>query len=122
MLRVHRLERKWDHFTGMYREIVASLAGEIETRSGFRTIAIEDPPLAFPFIADAVLLEARLGAGTAAPGAPQAPGGTAGILQRPPYDIVEVSGGPEAAAEHRPCLYVQYTGDYPKVMRIEQLE
>jgi hypothetical protein len=117
MLRVHRLEKKWDHFTGMYRAVVSSLVDEIEKQGGFTTIAIEDPPLAFPYIADAVLLETenrkRAHRSAGAPGGP---------FERPPYEIVEIEGGPEAADPYRPCLYVSYSGTYPKVMKVKKLE
>jgi hypothetical protein len=117
MLRVHRLEKKWDDFTGMYREVVASLVEEIEKEGDITTVAIEDPPLAFPYIADAVLLETGNRNRRSAPG---------GAAERPPgrprLDVVEVRGGKEAAASFKPCLYVSYSGEYPKVMKIERLE
>ncbi len=117
MLRVHRIEKKWDDFTGMYREVVASLVDEIEKENDITTIAIENPPLAFPYIADAVLLE------TGNRNRRRGPGGGADLpLGRPRLEVVEVSGGKEAAAILKPCLYVSYSGDYPKVMKIERLE
>ncbi len=117
MLRVHRIEKKWDDFTGMYREVVASLVDEIEKENDITTIAIEDPPLAFPYIADAVLLE------TGNRNRRRTPGGEADRpLERPRLEVVEVHGGKEAAASLKPCLYVSYSGEYPKVMKIERLE
>ena len=113
VLRVHRLEKKWDLYTLMYREVVFSLVEEIEKRSGFTTIAIEDPPLAFPYVADAILLEM---------GNRNRGGGQAGPFDRPPYEIVEIEGGAAAADAYRPCLYIYYTGEYPKMMWIEQRE
>lgn len=124
MLRVHRLEKKWDLYTMMYRDVVTSLVEEIEKRSGFTTIAIEDPPLAFPYIAEAIMLETgNVGRARGPEGTVDDPAATpAGPLERPPYEIVEVRGQTEAAARYKPCLYVYYTGTYPKLMNIETLE
>lgn len=117
MLRVHRLEKKWDDFTGMYREAVTSLVDEIEKESDITTIAIEDPPLAFPYIADAVLLE------TGNRNHRRAPGGAASRpFVRPRFDIIEIRGGKNAAAPFKPCLYVSYVGEYPKKIQSERLE
>jgi hypothetical protein len=128
IVRVHRLEKKYDLYTLMYRETVVSLVEKIEKRSEFATFVIEEPPLAFPYIREAALYE--LGnAGraetsyaetfeTAERPAPR----RHESRERPPYEIIEVRGGTEAAARFRPCIFIYYTGTYPKLMKIETLE
>ena len=96
--RVHRLERKMDEFTRMYREIVETIVDSAEKFPGLSTLVVEDPPMAFHYLADAVSLE------------------------QPRLRLLEAAGGREAAAKHSPCLYVTYEGTYPKVMRMEKLE
>lgn len=98
MTRVHRLERKMDEFTRMYREITETLVSAADEFPGFSTLAVEDPPMAFDYLAGAVKLE------------------------RPRLRLLEVAGGREEAAAHAPCLYVTYEGTFPKVMRMEKLE
>jgi len=98
MARIDRLEKKWDSFTSMYREVVVTMIDEAEKFTGFSTIAIEDSPLAFPYIEDAI------------------------ALTHPEWRIVEVPGGRDEAARWKPCLYVSYTGEKPKLMRMEKLE
>ena len=113
MLRVHRLEKKWSDFTGMYRSAVSSLVAEIERHPGFGTVTIENPPLAFPYIADAVLLEtgSRIGARR-----------SDGASAHPPYEIIEVRGGAVPGDVMRPCLYISYSSGYPQKMKVEVLE
>lgn len=98
MARVHRLERKMDEFTRMYREIIETIVDSADGFPAFSTLAVEDPPMAFHYLADAVSLE------------------------RPHLRLLEVDGGREAAAAHSPCLYVTYEGTFPKVMRMEKVE
>lgn len=98
MVRVHRIEKKWDEFTGMYREIVATAIEETSNFPGESTLAIENPPLAFPYIADAL------------------------ILERPELEVVEAAGGRDEAMRSRPCLYISYIGDKTKRIRIERLK
>ena len=97
LVRIDRLEKKWDEFTGMYRHTVAAIVAEADARPGTARICVENPPMAFPYLADAVRLE------------------------RPELDVVEVAGD-EAVRRRRPCLYIRYEGTYPKRMRIEAIE
>lgn len=98
ILRVDRLENKWDHFTGMYRDTVRLILEETGRYPGITTLAIEDPPMAFPYIGHALALE------------------------RPGLKAVEVTGGADRASDWKPCIYISYTGEFPKVMRIEKIE
>lgn len=93
-----RLERKWDDFTRMYREVVVAILEASGAYPDITTLAVEDPPLAFPYLAEGVALE------------------RAGIK------AVEVTGGPDAARMWAPCLYVSYSGERPKLMRMEKIE
>jgi hypothetical protein len=98
MLRVHRLEIKMDEFTFMYREITVALTEAADEFPRISTLAVEDPPMAFRYLEEAVRLE------------------------RPRLKLVAVSGGRDEALAHSPCLYVTYSGEFPKVMRMEKLE
>lgn len=98
IVRIDRLEKKWDSFTGMYREVVVTMTEEAEKFTGFSTIAIEDSPLAFPYMEDAL------------------------ALTHPEWRVIEVSGGRDEAQRWKPCLYVSYTGEKPKLMRMEKIE
>ena len=97
LLRDTRLERKWDDFTRMYREVVEAIKEESGAFSGTTTLAVEDAPLAFPYLGDAIALE------------------------MPGWKAVEVTGGRSAAERFAPCLYVSYTGEKPKLMRMERV-
>jgi hypothetical protein len=98
LVRDARLERKWDDFTRGYREVVTAIVEESDGFTGFTKIAVEGSPLAFPYLADAIALE------------------------RPGRTAFEVTGGKDEARRHAPCLYVSYTGEKPKLMRMERLE
>ena len=97
MARVDRLEKRWDEFTMMYREIARTLVEGSDEFPGIDVIAVEDPPMAFRYLVRAVRLE------------------------RPEILLVEVSER-EETRPIRPCLYVTYSGDMPKKMRMEMLE
>ena len=97
-MRAHRLERKWDHFTGMYRETIRILVEEAEKQPDITKLAIKDPPLAFPHMEDALL------------------------LYNPSWTVYESAGGRREAFSRRPCLYISYTGEYPKKISIERIE
>lgn len=97
LVRLDRLEKKWDEFTGMYRNTVAGIVAATDERPGARLVCVEDPPMAFPYLADALALE------------------------RPGLEAVAVDGV-AAARARRPCLYIRYEGDYPRRMRIEMIE
>jgi hypothetical protein len=81
----------------MYRETVAAIVEESDSFPGYNAIAVEDPPLAFPYLADALALE------------------------RPGWTAFEVTGGREEALRSAPCLYVSYSGEQPRIMRMERL-
>jgi hypothetical protein len=98
LVRDARLERKWDEFTRMYREVVTAIVEESDAFPGFTKIAVEGSPLAFPYLAEAIALE------------------------RPGLTAFEAAGGKEGARRNAPCLYVSYTGEKPKLMRMEKLE
>jgi hypothetical protein len=98
LVRDARLEKKWDDFTRMYREAVTAIVEESDAFPGFTKLAVEAPPLAFPYLADAIALE------------------------RPALAAFEATDGRDGALRRAPCLYVSYTGEKPKVMRMERLE
>jgi hypothetical protein len=98
LVRDARLEKKWGDFTRMYREVVETIVEESDTFPGFTRLAVEDPPLAFPYLADAIALE------------------------RPGLAAFPVTGGKEEARRLAPCLYVSYTGTKPRLMRMERVK
>ena len=93
-----RIEKRWNNFTRMYREVVMTIVEGSDKFAGSTKIAVEGAQLAFPYLADAIALE------------------------RPGRTAFEVTGGIEEARRHAPCLYVYYTGEGPKVMRMEKLQ
>lgn len=97
MARTDRLEKRWDEFTMMYHDIVSTLVEAADEFQGARTIAVVDPPMAFSYLARAVHLE------------------------RPGLVLVQI-GNIEETKSIRPCLYVTYSGDLPKRMRMEKLK
>jgi len=98
MVRDMRLERKWSAFTGMYREVVGAIVEESDRFPGFTTLAIEEPPLAFRYLHDAITLE------------------------RPSWKAFEVKGGRAEALRHAPCLHISYTDKKATLMRVERIE
>jgi hypothetical protein len=98
MIRDARLERKWDDFTRMYREVVTAIVEESDAFPGVSTIAIEGSPLAIPYCDAAI------------------------ELARPGRRVVEVKGGRVEARRLAPCLYISYTGGRPRLMRVERIE
>ena len=46
LVRDARLERKWDDFTRMYREVVTAIVEESDAFPGVTTLAVEGSPLA----------------------------------------------------------------------------
>jgi hypothetical protein len=97
LVRDARLERKWDDFTMMYRETVRTIVEESDRFPGFDRLAVEEPPLAFPYLADAIALER-------------------------PGRAAFAAAGREEALRAAPCLYVSYSGEMPRIMRMEKLE
>jgi hypothetical protein len=95
--RAHRIERKWDEFTAHYRGIVAAIVEESDARAETSRLAIENPPMAFDYLADAI------------------------VLERPDRTVVAV-GTREEAERQAPCLYVSYSGEAPKIMRVERID
>jgi len=88
IVRVDRLEKVWSDFTELYRRTVDFVITSVEQEPGLTTAALKDPPLAFPYIADAV------------------------SLYRPGWSAVEAQGGPEQARRYAPCVYIPFvSGD-----------
>lgn len=98
MVRVDGLEKRWDGFTWGYREIVRNIVESAAYYPDVMTLAIEDPPLAFPYIAQALSLTRR------------------------EWKVVRVKGGREEASRHQPCLYISYSGEQPKKMSLELMD
>jgi hypothetical protein len=92
------LERQWDDFTRMYRGVVTAIVKESSMFHGVTTLAVEGSDLAFPYLADAVALE------------------------RPLWKVLPVTGGKKAAERHAPCLYISFTGDRVRAMRVVEIE
>ncbi len=97
VVRDYRSEAKWDEFTRYYREIVVAAVEESDRHPDVRTLAIENPPMAFGYLADAL------------------------ELARPGRIVVAVAGR-EEAEERAPCLYLSYSGRSPKIMRLERID
>ncbi len=97
IVRTDRLEKRWDEYTMMYHEIVGTLVEGADEFPGTDVVLVEDPPMAYRYLQRAVHLE------------------------RPGLLLVEVRGR-ERAESFKPCLYVTYSGDHPKEMRMERLE
>ncbi len=97
IVRIDRLEKKWEHFTGMYEYNIDMILEEVGSPGPTSTLAIENPPLAFPYIEDAL------------------------VLEHPGWRIVEITGGREEALGFRPCFYITYSDGFPSEMRIEKL-
>lgn len=78
--------------------VARAVVTAIDSYPELKTVAIEECPLAFPYIADGIALE------------------------RPAVKAVEVRGGTAMARAYRPCLYVWYTDTYPKSMYVDVIE
>lgn len=100
IVRVDRLERVWSDFTGMYRESVSFIVTTIEENPGYSTAVIEKPPLAFPYVADAV------------------------SLYTPDVQVQEALGGIEQSRLLAPCIYIlfKYDGDRVESIDVKTLE
>jgi len=98
LVRDVRLERKWDDFTRMYRGAVAAIVEECDKFPGITRLAVENPPLAFPYLGDALALE------------------------RPAWNAIEIKGGRPEAERYAPCIYISYTGESVKRMRLEMIK
>jgi hypothetical protein len=100
IVRVDRLEKVWSDFTRMYEESVAFIVTTVEDEQGISAVAIEDPPLAFPYAAEAV------------------------SLYHPEWTVREVEGGPERARGLAPCVYIgfKYEGDRVAGVDIQRLD
>ena len=83
IVRVHRIEKIWSDQTEMYRQTVSFTVAAVDDSGGITTAAISDPPLAFPYISDAV------------------------SLYRPDWNILEVNDVDEARP-HAPCVYIPF--------------
>ena len=96
VVRDHRLEAKWDEFTRYYEGIVVAIVEEGSRYPDASTVAVANPPMAFKYLADALALE------------------------RPGWRAVEAADRADAE-RHAPCLFVSYSGERPKVMRMERI-
>ncbi len=93
MVRTGRLEKVWDSFTRMYTESVSVIISTVEQEDGFDTVVLKEPPLAFPYVAQAI------------------------ELRRPSWSTFEADGY-EAAASYRPCVYILFEYDGDRVERM----
>jgi hypothetical protein len=100
IVRVDRLERVWSDFTTMYRESVSFMVTTIEDNPGYSTAVIENPPLAFPYAAEAV------------------------SLYKPDIQVHESEGGMEQALPYAPCIYIlfKYDGDRVESIDVQALD
>ena len=92
--RVSGLERIWSDHTRMYDEsvqVILEVAGE---GLGPVTLVLEDPPLAFPYVSDAV------------------------SLHRPGWTTIETDGGRKAAEAFKPCVYIKFEYEGDRVSRL----
>ncbi len=97
VVRDHKLEKKWDEYTRYNAGIVAAVVEESDAHPGIGRIAIQNPPMAFRYLEDAIALE------------------------RPDWIVVAVADSIEAGRQ-APCVYISYSGEAPKVMRITRIE
>ena len=95
IVRVDRLEKVWSDFTGMYRESVSFMVTTIEENPGYTTAALENPPLAFPYVADAV------------------------SLYKSDWKIKKVEGGVQQARPFAPCVYIMFNYDGDRVESVD---
>lgn len=96
-VRIQRLERKWEDYTRYNARIVEAIVEESDSRSHLASVAVESPPIAPKYLADAF------------------------ALARPERTLFAVSDSLEAA-NRAPCLYISFSGEAPKVMRITAIE
>ena len=95
--RDRRLEAKWDEFTMYYREIVTAIIEESDARPDTPRLAVEKAPMAFAYLEDAI------------------------VLERPNRTVFAVRDR-EEAERLAPCLHISYSGEAPKVMKVERIE
>lgn len=100
IVRVDRLEKIWSDFTRMYEESVGFIITTVEEKPVYTAAAIENPPLAFPYAADAV------------------------SLYKPDWKVSEVEGGLQQARRFAPCVYIlfKYDGDRVESVDVHALE
>lgn len=100
IVRVDRLEKVWSDFTGMYEESVGFIITTVEENPGYTTVALEKPPLAFPYVADAI------------------------SLYKPGFQANKVEGGLQQARSFAPCVYImfKYDGDRVESIDVHTLE
>jgi hypothetical protein len=100
IVRVDRLEKVWSDFTRMYKESVEMILSTVEKHPDKKVVALEGPPLAFPYSGEAV------------------------SLYRPDLKVIEVEGGIEQARSHAPCVYIlfNYEGERVESVDIHALE
>lgn len=91
IVRVDRLEKVWSDYTKMYEESVGFIIANVEERPKYTVAALEEPPLAFPYVADAV------------------------SLYKPDWKVNEVEGGLQQAQHFAPCVYMLFNYDGGRV-------
>ncbi len=91
IVRVDKIEKIWSDFTELYKRTIDFVIAAVEEKPGFTAAALENPPLAFPYAADAI------------------------SLYRPDWKISEVEGGLEQAQPFAPCIYIPFDYDGDKV-------
>jgi hypothetical protein len=73
---------------------VTTIIAGVEQGPGFTSVALDDPPLAFPYAADAL------------------------SLYHPDWEVSEVSGGKEAAMHLAPCIYMGFEYEKGRTTRM----
>lgn len=84
-LRVRLLEMKWDQMSGDIKNTVTAVEKSLDQLGEFDACAIEGQPVPYRYLKYALLME------------------------RPRWRLVPVEGGPHAAREHAPCVYIRFT-------------
>lgn len=89
MVRIGRLERVWEDFTGMYTESVEVIVSAVEKEGDRGRVVLDSPPLAFPYVEHAI------------------------SLARPGWEVFEAGRDCAGANVPRPfvCVEFEYDGD-----------
>ena len=95
IIRVGLLEKIWSDYTKMYKESIEFIITNVEKKPGYTAAALENPPLAFPYAADAI------------------------SLYKPGWNVSEVEGGLQKAQRFAPCVYMLFNYDGSRVESIE---
>ena len=95
IIRVGLLEKIWSDYTKMYKESIEFIITNVEKKPGYTAAALENPPLAFPYAADAI------------------------SLYKPGWNVSEVEGGLQKAQRFAPCVYMLFNDDGGRVESVE---